>query len=310
MVATDVVSIARQRLGSVGVYLNDPMTKLAPVDGQRREVARLERLGYRSVWTNEQISGKDIFAHLGILLAATDQIVVGSAVANIWARHPATLHGGGALLAEAYPERVVLGIGVSVARAAELVGASFARPTARMREYLDAMDAPPFAAAPPDVAYPRVLGAIGPKMTALAGERTDGSIPFGMPAAHTAASRELIGPDKLLIVGQQVVFDTDRTRARDTARQLKAGMYKANPSSQYFTNLTRFGFSEDDIASVSDAVVDATIAHGDESAIAERLREQFDAGADHVVLFLAADGLTAAGDTLERLADALLSVRL
>jgi probable F420-dependent oxidoreductase len=303
----DVVTAARQRLGGVGAYLANPTQAPAPVDEQRREVARLERLGYRSIWTNEQISGKDVLAHLGILLAATDRMVVGSAVATVWARHPATLHGGAALLAQAYPGRVALGVGISYERSARYAGADYGKPVPRMREYLDRMDAPPQAAVPPAADYPRVLGAIGPRMTALAAERADGAIPFGMPVDHTAASRRILGPDKLLIVGQQVVYDTDRDRARDAARALKTAMRTLNPSSPYFTNLTRFGFSDNDIATVGDAVVDATIACGDENAIAARVREQFAAGADHVLLFPSTQTLAAAGDALERLADAVLA---
>ncbi|HWE89221.1 MAG TPA: TIGR03620 family F420-dependent LLM class oxidoreductase [Pseudonocardiaceae bacterium] len=309
MPATDVVTTARRALGPVGAYLGGPMTGMSPIAEQRREVARLERLGYGSVWTNDQISGKDIFAHLAVLLAATDRIVVGSSVANIWGRHPATMHGGGAVLAEAYPDRVVLGVGVSVARAAEFVGASYDRPLRTMREYLDGMDAPPFAAAPPSAPFPRVLAAIGPKMAALAGERTDGAIPFGMPVAHTAATREIIGPDKLLIVGQQTVFDTDRDRAREIAREQKAAMVKGNPGSPYLTNLTRFGITADEIANVTDSVVDATTAYGDESAILDRVRAQLDAGADQVLLFLSGDSLTATGDVFERLAEPVASLR-
>lgn len=302
----DVVTAARQRLGAVGAYLGSPPGAPAPIDEQRREVARLERLGYRSIWTNEQISGKDVLAHLAILLAATDRMVVGSAVANVWARHPATLHGGAAQLAQAYPGRVVLGVGISYAHAARYAGAEFGKPVPQMRDYLDRMDAPPLAAVPPAVRYPRVLGAIGPRMTALAGARTDGAIPFGMPVEHTAACREILGPDKLLIVGQQLVYDTDPDRARETARALKVAAQKYNPDSPYLSNLARFGFSADDIATVADPVVDATIAHGDADVIAARVRAQLAAGADHVVLFPSSQTLADADDALERIADAVL----
>jgi alkanesulfonate monooxygenase SsuD/methylene tetrahydromethanopterin reductase-like flavin-dependent oxidoreductase (luciferase family) len=57
-------------------------------------------------------------------------------------------------------------------------------------------------------------------MLALAGEIADGALPAGLPPEHTARARQLLGPDKLLVVGQSVVVDDDRDRARATARQV------------------------------------------------------------------------------------------
>jgi hypothetical protein len=49
-----------------------------------------------------------------------------------------------------------------------------------MRDYLRRMDDqtwPPAA----DVAYPRIVGAMGPKLLALGGEHADGALPAGLP---------------------------------------------------------------------------------------------------------------------------------
>jgi hypothetical protein len=46
----------------------------------------------------------------------------------------------------------------------------------------------------------------------------------------------------------------------------------------------RLGFSADDVESVSDRLLDAIIAWGDEDAILRRVREHFAAGADHVCI--------------------------
>lgn len=48
--------------------------------------------------------------------------------------------------------------------------------------------------------YPRILGAKGPLMLALAGELADGALPAGAPPAFTAQTRALLGADKLLVV--------------------------------------------------------------------------------------------------------------
>jgi alkanesulfonate monooxygenase SsuD/methylene tetrahydromethanopterin reductase-like flavin-dependent oxidoreductase (luciferase family) len=51
-----------------------------------------------------------------MLLAATERMTFGSAIANIWGRPPQTARGAAALLADAYPGAFVLGLGVATAR--------------------------------------------------------------------------------------------------------------------------------------------------------------------------------------------------
>ena len=134
-----------------------------------------------------------------MLLAATERMTFGTGIANIWARAPQTAHGAAALLAQAYPGRFVLGLGAGYPEQAASVGREFGRPLATMRDYLDRMGAPTQLPAP-DVAYPRILGANGPKMLALAGEMTDGALPATQPPEFTAQARQVLGPDKLLVI--------------------------------------------------------------------------------------------------------------
>ena len=76
-----------------------------------------------------------------MLLAATEQIVVATGIANIYARDPTAMHNAGMTLAEAYPGRFVLGIGVSHLPLVQARGHDYGQPVAAMRAYLDAMDA-------------------------------------------------------------------------------------------------------------------------------------------------------------------------
>src|ERR1700678_2476725 len=156
-------------------------TASAPSPDQQREAARrLEAAGSRAAWTNEAVGGKDALVQLAVLLAATDRLVLGTSIANIWARAPQTAHGAAALLAQAYPGRLVLGLGVGYPHQAASVGREFGRPLAMMRDYLDQMTAPAQLPAP-DVAYPKIIGANGPKLLALSGEHADGALPAMMP---------------------------------------------------------------------------------------------------------------------------------
>src|ERR1700691_1570985 len=188
MGTTTVVESARRALGPVGVFLPFSRTSPSSADLQREAVRRLERAGYRATWVNEGVGGKDALVQLAVLLAATERMVFGTSIANIWARAPQTAHGAAALLSQAFPDRFVLGLGVGYPHQAASVGREFGRPVGTMRDYLDQMGAPTQLPAP-DVAYPKIIGANGPKMLALSGEIGDGAMPA--QAAGGRAGRRL-----------------------------------------------------------------------------------------------------------------------
>ena len=270
----------RERLGRVGVWLSS--LRLAPVDEERRAVRRIEELGYGSIWCGEGIGGKEAFAHQSLLLAATDHIIPGPGIANVWARHPATMQGGAATVGAAYPGRFVLGVGISHAPMVERSGQAYQTPLVHMDQYLDAMDAAAPEAPAVEVPVPRVLAALRPKMLALARERSDGAHPYFVPTSHTALARQALGADRLLIPEQAVVLTTDADEGRRMARAHMA-TYLQLPN--YVNNLKHLGYTDQDISGGgSDRLVDAIVAWGNEADIAKRVTEHIDAGADHVLL--------------------------
>ncbi len=295
------VRLMRERLGRVGVGL---MTPIAPADEWRRAARRVEDAGYGSLWTNEAIGGREVFTQLSVLLGATERIVLGSGVANLWARHPAAMQGAASVLADAHPGRVALGVGVSIPAFVEQSGQKWTSPLARMREYLDGMDAAVAAAPVPEVPFPRLLAALGPKMQGLARDRADGALPAAMPVEHTRAARERLGPDKLLVVTLTTILEADPGKARAIARQMPL---LSLPGSPYARVLRELGYPDEALAGGgSDEVVDACFAWGDEAAIGKRVQDHLDAGADHVVIAALAPDPAAAADLYERLAPALV----
>lgn len=75
---------------------------------------------------------------------------------------------------------------------------------------------------------------------------------------------------------------TDAVEARQLGRR-HLEVYLAFPNC--VSNLRRLGFDDEDLRSGgSDRLVDAMVAWGDEEAIAERIRQHRDAGADHVCI--------------------------
>jgi probable F420-dependent oxidoreductase len=302
MSSSTIVEAARRALGPVGAFLPVPTTSAPPIDLQRDAVRRLEHAGYRAAWTNETVGGKDALVQLAVLLAATERMVFGTAIANIWARAPQTAHGAAALLAQAYPDRFVLGLGVGYPQQAASVDREFGRPLATMRDYLGQLTAPTQLPAPA-VAYPKIIGANGPKMLALAAENADGALPAMTPPELTAQARQLLGPDKLLVVGLAIVADADADRAQATARQQVAG--RLGQPGTYAATMARLGYTEQEITDVSDRLVDAIVGYGDAARITAKVRQHLAAGADHVMVMITGTDFADGVDQLEQLAPAL-----
>ncbi|OBB94129.1 hypothetical protein A5781_17110 [Mycobacterium sp. 852002-30065_SCH5024008] len=294
-VAGFVVDEARKVLGPMGVCLPASFTSPPSIEMQREAVGRLERAGYRTVWTNEVI-GKDALVQLATLLADSERVVFGTCIANIWARAAQTMHSAAAQLAQAYPGRIVLGLGVGYPQQATSVGQQFGSALVTMRDYLDRMYRPTWPPAP-DATYARIVAANGPKMLALAGELADGAFPAGLPPVFTARARRLLGPGKLLVVGMSVARDSQAAREAVSAR-LGAPSYAAR--------LAELGYSAGDIEGVSDRLVNALVAHGDPADIAASAYEHLTAGADHVTLLPPIGGEFATSiEQLEQLGPAL-----
>ena len=303
---TEAVRLARGRLGRFGVWLAPaPVLLATPPSVLRAQVTRLETLGYGSVWIGESAGpGKEIVAQLGVLLAATERLVVGSGIAPLAARPPATLQAAAATLAEAYPGRLILGLGLGVTESQTQDGKTPSTgPVARMRAYLKAMDQVAGQCPQPSEPFPRVLAALGPAMLALARDQADGAHPFSVPVEHTALARAALGADKLLIPEQAVILDPDPIQARATARRY---ISIGSSRSPYRQNWNRLGFDESEFADGgTDRLIDARFAWGNQTDIARRLNEHIDAGADSVLLQILTSDLVSAVDQLEVLAPEL-----
>src|SRR6266545_2281181 len=233
-----------EKLGRVGVW-SFALQRLSAADAG--EAARqLESQGYPVVWIPESIGSKELFSHAGILLASTEQLIMGSGIASIHARDPMAMANGARALGEAYPGRFVLGIGVSHAPSVATRGGNYGRPVQTMAAYLDAMAAVEYAGPASDPPVPLVLAALGPRMLELAAQRADGAHPYFVPVEHTPIARRHLGPEPALIVEQTAVLTTDRSAGLAIARAF-ARHYLALPN--YANNLRRLGWGETDIAS-------------------------------------------------------------
>jgi probable F420-dependent oxidoreductase len=267
-------------LGAIGIWT--AQLDLQPAARARELAAEIEELGYAALWVPEAV-GREAITHAGVLLDATERMVVATGVANIFNRTPVAAAYGQRLLADDSGGRFLLGLGVSHAPMVEgMLGQSWDKPVVRMRDYLAALDAAFTISPAPAEAAPRVIAALGPAMLRLAAELTWGALTYFVPVEHTHVAREHLGGGPKLLVEQAVALTTDAEVARDAARKHMA-MYLTLPN--YVNNLRRLGWGDDDLADGgSDKLVDTLVAWGDPEAIAERVAAHHEAGADHVCI--------------------------
>jgi probable F420-dependent oxidoreductase len=289
----DDVEAWRQRIGRVGVWLS------GAARGAVEAATTVQRLGYRALWIGGSNRDAGAFADLGAFLGATGGLVVATGIADIWAWDPAALEGTVAALDSAHPGRFLLGLGVSHPQTV----AGYRRPLSAMRDFLDGLDRaaaaggrrPPF----------RVLAALRQKMLELSRDRAGGAHPYFTTPQHTAFARRVLGAAPLLAPEQAVVLETDPVQARAIARRYMETPYLS--LTNYLSSLRELGFGERDFAGGgSDRLVDAIVAWGSPDAIAARVREHLEAGADHVAIQPLDEERGLALDQLRSLAPALL----
>jgi probable F420-dependent oxidoreductase len=266
-----------QRVGPIALWTRQ--LDVQPAKQVREAIAELEELGWGCLWFWE-VFGREALTSAALLLGATQRMVIASGIANIWARDPLAMAAAGRTLGEAYPGRFVLGIGVSHGPIVDARGHRYQQPLAKMRGYLDAMDAAPWQGPQLPEEPPRVLAALGPRMLQLAGERSAGALLYNGTPEATAAARSVLGAGPLLAAEQAVLLEEDPAEARRIAREFLA-LYLTLPN--YLRAWDRAGLGPEEQADGgSDRLVDAVVAWGGPEAIVQRVRAHLDAGADHV----------------------------
>jgi probable F420-dependent oxidoreductase len=204
------------------------------------------------------------------ILEKTTTLQVATGIVNIWTADAGPVADSFHRIDKAYPGRFLLGIGVGHPEAHQ----QYLKPIDALNEYLDMLD---------EYGVPknrRVVAALGPQVLKLSAKRAAGAHPYLTTPEHTAEARKLIGPDAFIAPEHKVVLTTDVEKARAVGRKaLEIYLNLTN----YLNNWKRLGFTDEDVAKPgSDRLVDAVVAYGTVDAIAARLKEHLDAGADHV----------------------------
>ncbi|MCV7260557.1 LLM class F420-dependent oxidoreductase [Mycobacterium shimoidei] len=233
-----------------------------------QQAKEIEALGYGAVWVGGSPPAE--LEWVEPILEATTTLQVATGIVNIWTAPAPQVAESFHRIDKAYPGRFLLGIGVGHREA----HSEYRKPYDALTQYLDQLDE---FGVPADR---RVLAALGPRVLKLSAQRSAGAHPYLTTPEHTAQARELIGSAAFLAPEHKVVLTTDADKARAVGRKALDMYFNL---ANYRNNWQRLGFSEDDITRPgSDRLVDAMVAYGTPEAIAARLTEHLDAGADHV----------------------------
>jgi probable F420-dependent oxidoreductase len=259
---TDAASLKPQ-LGRYGVWLGT--RSLDP-----GSAAHIEALGYGAAWIGGSPDAD--LAWVEPALAQTSSLQLATGIVNIWAAPAETVAASYQRIETAHPGRFLLGLGVGHPEHTQ----QYQKPYDALVGYLDELDA---AKVPTSR---RVLAALGPRVLDLAAKRSAGAHPYLTTPEHTAKAREQLGNTVFLAPEHKVVVTTDAEEARRIGRE--AVSFYLNLSN-YVNNWLRLGFTEQDVRQPgSDKLIDAVVAYGTPDAIAARVTEHLEAGADHVAI--------------------------
>ena len=116
--------------------LNTGYWSSGPPPGVTEAIAEAESLGFDSLWTAESY-GSDVLTPLAWWGASTENVRLGTAIAQISAHAPTALAMAAMTMDHLSGGRFILGVGVSGPQVVEgWYGQSFAKSLARTREYI------------------------------------------------------------------------------------------------------------------------------------------------------------------------------
>ncbi len=254
-------------------------------------------------------AGNDSLAYCIGIGAHTRNIKLGTAITNIYLRHPALLANEAAAVQEFTGGRFILGLGTGHRESNTLLGIEMGEPMAKMREVVTALrKAIEGGRTGPKVTskLPIYLAGVSRPMVKLAGEIADGVIfNFFPPARVNQALGELAEGAKIgnrnINEIEPTLFATafisnDLEAARRPARKL---LSRYGALRFYGNMLANAGFrkeiegiraaSRDEakaMAAVSDNMIDSVLLVGPESRIRERLAELAAPGLGTVIVFV------------------------
>jgi probable F420-dependent oxidoreductase len=269
---------------------------------------RAEEMGYEAVFIPESFN--DSLAYAQAVAQATTRLQVGTAITNVYLRHPTLLAQQAAAVQEFSGGRLLLGLGVGHRVVNQSLGIDMGDPLEKMRQVIgtlrDAFVKGPHQPRPKTP--PRLLAAaLAPRMVDLAGELADGVIFNLFPVEryrramawlHRGAKRAGRDPDAVEVLHfTTCYFGEDRKACLHEAKRMLAryanlqfyGNMLAQSGFESEVETVRAAWKMKDVAAaegaVTDAMAEAVTLVGDPAEARHRIRAYRMAGADRVIVF-------------------------
>ena len=269
---------------------------------------KAEALGFDGVFIPESFN--DSLAYAQAVAAATSRVRVGTAITNVYLRHPTLLAQQTAAVQEFSGGRLVLGLGVGHRAVNEPLGLAMDDPLGKMRDTIAVLRSAwtrgphqPRPTTPPML----LAAALAPRMIELAGELADGAIfnlfpveryPRALRALRLGAERARRDPATLLVVHFTTCYvSDDRAAALHEAKRMLAryanlpfyGSMLATAGFGAQVEAVRAAWRARDVpaaeAAVPDAMADAVTLAGDNAHCRARLAAYRAAGAALTIVF-------------------------
>ncbi|MDB3990065.1 LLM class flavin-dependent oxidoreductase [Pseudomonadales bacterium] len=238
-----------------------------------------ERCGIDNLWVPE-LFGRDPFITCASLLSATENIRVGTAITNIYARDARAIKSAAYSLAEAHGNRFDLGIGLSNKVGNDQRGLPWLAPSKKLAEFIHYYNASPLMFNQ-DCDVQVYLAAHGPTLMNIAAKDLDGAYVYMKPVEYSRWAKEQLGTKKLHLM-QITVLESDPEIARGIARKA-ISIYM--PLTNYHRAWREAGFADEDFANGgSDHFIDSLIAWGNLEKISRRYQLQRAHGVDQIII--------------------------
>ncbi|MBI4220736.1 MAG: LLM class flavin-dependent oxidoreductase [Chloroflexi bacterium] len=279
-------------------------------------IVELDRLGIQAAWLTTGGAGLDGLTVLAAAAARTEQIKLGTSIIPTWPRHPIVVVQQTQVIARLAPGRFRLGLGPSHKPTIESTfGFEFDAPLAHLSEYVHIVrtllregsidfDGKHYKAhtriTAPITDVPVMASALRRGSFQFCGATTDGAISWVCPPeylravaipAMTEGAQTARRPIPPLIAHVPVCVHERAGEVRTAVREQLAGYPRLPFYARMFADA---GFPEArESAGWSDRMIDAVVAHGDEAAVAERLRQVLAWGAAEALIAVVTAGTDA-----------------
>jgi 5,10-methylenetetrahydromethanopterin reductase len=240
----------------IGINGSSLISAGRPVSEMVDHAVQAERDGFDSYWM-AQLGVPDALTVLAVIGRATSTIELGTAVISTWPRHPLMLAAQALTTSELCGGRLVVGIGLAHKPSVEsTLKIPFDRPARHMAQYLEVLlpalserrvnavgdiwsaEADSVGGQADTPAPAVMLAAMGPRMLAMAGGRTDGSILWlsgprvieaTIAPALRAAAEEAGRPEPRIVASVPVCVTDQPDQVRDLIAAVLTG-YNELPS--------------------------------------------------------------------------------